>query len=169
MFTAPQLPRDLVMPAGLQNGLLVVFGIGALIVSSTLIWTALRRRDGVPVFVLLGSLLCVLYEPIGDMLVMAYYPERGQITLATLLGRGIPVFIGTMYICYIGSFVLFWNYMNRRGFTRWSWWSLWGGTAGAILLIELVVLQIAPAWTYYGPQQMILFNMPGWITIPYAT
>lgn len=169
MFPAPQPPRHLTMPDGLQDGLLLVLGLGAVVSVLVVIRTAGRRQDRVPVLVLLGTLLCVVYEPIGDMLVLAYYPEQGQITWVTLFDRAIPVFIGLMYVCYIGPFVLLFEHLNRRRFTTRSWWSLWAGSAAAIILIELAVMQIGDAWVYYGPQRTVVAGLPVWSPITYVS
>src|SRR5687768_13588202 len=147
------------MPAGLQDALLVVLGAGALIAIGVSVMTARRERTPVPILVLLGALLCVAYEPIGDMMVLAYYPEVGQVTWVDLFGREIPLFIGLMYLCYIGPFVLLFDELRRRGFTLRTWWSLWAGTALAIIVIEIVVMEIGAAWIYYGPQRTVVADL----------
>jgi hypothetical protein len=157
------------MPEGLQTGLLVVLGVTAALAVVVQVRTALRRSDPVPVLVLLGALLCVVYEPIGDMMVLAYYPEDGQVTWVKLFGREIPLFIGLMYLCYIGPFVLLFDHLCRRGFTTRSWWSLWAGAAGAIIAIELAVMQIGAAWIYYGPQRTVVADLPIWTPITYVS
>lgn len=157
------------MPRTLQAGLIVVLGVGALVTVLVLVRTALRERDRVPVLVLLGALLCVAYEPIGDMLVLAYYPEQGQVTWVTLFGRGIPLFIGLMYVCYIAPFVLIFEHLHRRRFTARSWWSLWAGAAAAIVVIELLVMELGDAWVYYGAQRLVLAELPLWTPVTYAT
>ena len=157
------------MPAGLQDGLLVVLGAGALVAVGLSVWIARRERTPVPVLVLLGALLCVAYEPIGDMMVLAYYPERGQVTWVELFGREIPVFIGLMYLCYIGPFLLGFEALRRRGFTTRIWWSLWAGTAAAIVVIEIAVMSIDAAWLYYGPQRTVVADLPVWTPITYVS
>ena len=169
MFPAPQPPRDMVMPGGLQAGLIVLLGICAAIAVLVLGRTAIRQRDRVPLFVVLGALLCVVYEPIGDTLVLAYYPEKGQITWVTLFGRGIPVFIGLMYLCYIGPFVLLFEHLRGKGFTARSWWTLWVGSVAAIVVIELGVMRIGHAWVYYGPQRTVVADLPIWTPITYVS
>ncbi|HET9517246.1 MAG TPA: hypothetical protein VFO77_05940 [Actinoplanes sp.] len=157
------------MPEGLQAGLIVVLGVAAVVVALVIVQTAVRDRSPIPVLVLLGALLCVAYEPIGDMLVLAYYPELGQITWVTLFGRGIPVFIGLMYVGYIAPFVLLFEHLHRRGFTIRSWWTLWAGTAGAIVVIEIVVMRFGDAWVYYGSQRLVVAGLPLWTPITYAS
>jgi hypothetical protein len=165
----PEPPRQALMPEDLQAGLLVVLGAAAAVAVVVQVRTARRRSDPVPVLVLLGALLCVAYEPIGDMMVLAYYPEDGQVTWVSLFGREIPLFIGLMYLCYIGPFVLVFDNLRRRGFTTRSWWSLWAGTAGAIIAIELAVMQIGAAWIYYGPQRTVIADLPIWTPITYVS
>ena len=128
LVSEPVPPRDLVMPAGLQRGLVALLAVAAAVAVVALVRRAVARRSTVPVLVLVGTLLCVVYEPIGDRMVLAYYPEHGQLTWVTLFGRGIPVFIGLMYLAYVGPFVLLFEHLRARGFTAGSWWGLWAGT-----------------------------------------
>jgi hypothetical protein len=157
------------MPDGLQVGLLVVLGVGAAVAVGAQLWLAARRSTPVPVLVSLGALLCVVYEPIGDMMVLAYYPEDGQVTWVHLFGRKIPLFIGLMYLCYIGPFVLLFDELRRRGFTTRTWWSLWAGTALAIIGIEIAVMRFGAAWIYYGPQRTVVADLPLWTPITYVS
>jgi hypothetical protein len=156
------------MPGGLQRGLIVLLAVAAVAAVVALVRTARARRSPVPVLVLIGALLCVVYEPIGDRMVLAYYPEHGQITWVTLFGRGIPVFIGLMYIAYVGPFVLLFDHLRQRGFTVRSWWTLWAGSAATIVLIELAVLHIGSPWVYYGPQRTVVGDLPVWTPFTYV-
>jgi hypothetical protein len=169
VYPWPEPPRSAVMPSGLQTALLVVLGVGAVLAVAVAVRTARQRSTPVPVLVMLGSLLCVAYEPLGDLMVLAYYPEDGQVTWVNLFGRGIPLFIGLMYLCYIGPFFLLFDHLRRRGFTARVWWSLWGGAALAIICIEIAVLRIGPAWIYYGPQRTVVADLPLWTPITYVS
>jgi len=169
VYPWPEPPRTAVMPDGLQTALLVVLGLGAVLAGAAAARTARRQSTPVPVFVMLGSLLCVAYEPIGDLMVLAYYPEDGQVTWVNLFGRGIPLFIALMYLCYIGPFVLIFDHLRRRGFTARSWWSLWGGTALGITGIEIAVMHVGAPWIYYGPQRTVVAGLPLWTPITYVS
>lgn len=157
------------MPAGLQRGLIAVLAVAAAITVVAVVRTALRERRAVPVLVLVGTLLCVVYEPIGDRMVLAYYPEQGQITWVTLFDRGIPVFIGLMYLAYIPPFFLAFEALRRRGFKIRTWWTLWAGSILAIVLIELTVMRIGRAWVYYGPQRTVIGDLPIWTPFTYVS
>jgi hypothetical protein len=157
------------MPDGLQTGLILLLGVGAAVAVAVAVRTARRESTPVPLLVMLGSLLCVAYEPIGDLMVLAYYPEDGQVTWVSLFGRGIPLFIGLMYLCYIGPFVMVFEHLRRRGFTSRTWWSLWAGTATAIICIEIAVMRIGAAWIYYGPQRTVVADLPLWTPITYVS
>jgi hypothetical protein len=157
------------MPAGLQRGLIAVLAVAAGLAVVAVVRTARREGRAVPVFVLLGTLLCVIYEPIGDRMVLAYYPEQGQITWVTLFDRGIPLFIGLMYLAYIPPFFLIFEALRRRGFTTRTWWALWAGSILAIELIELAVMQLGSAWVYYGPQRTVVGDLPLWTPFTYVS
>jgi hypothetical protein len=157
------------MPAGLQRGLVAVLAVAAGLAVVAVVRTAVRERRAVPVLVLLGTLLCVVYEPIGDRMVLAYYPEQGQITWVTLFGREIPLFIGLMYLAYIPPFFLAFDALRRRGFTARTWWSLWAGCIAAIVVIEFTVMQFGAAWVYYGPQRTVVGDLPVWTPFTYVS
>jgi len=157
------------MPAGLQRGLIAVLAVAAGLAVVALVRVALRERSSVPLLVLVGTLLCVVYEPIGDRMVLAYYPERGQVTWVTLFGRSIPVFIGLMYLAYIGPFILLFEHLRRRGFTARSWWGLWAGSVVTIVAVEMGVLRIGAAWVYYGPQRTVVGGLPLWTPFTYVS
>ena len=157
------------MPAGLQHGLIAVLAGAAGLAVVALVRIALRERSSVPLLVLAGTLLCVVYEPIGDRMVLAYYPERGQVTWVTLFGRSIPLFIGLMYLAYIGPFVLLFEHLRRRGFTARSWWGLWAGSVATIVAVEMAVLRIGTAWVYYGPQRTVVGGLPLWTPFTYVS
>jgi hypothetical protein len=157
------------MPAGLQRGLIAVLAVAAAVAVVAVVRTALRERRAVPVLVLIGTLLCVIYEPIGDRMVLAYYPEQGQITWVTLFDRGIPLFIGLMYLAYIPPFFLVFESLRRRGFTVRTWWGLWAGSILAIEVIEVTVMQFGSAWVYYGPQRTVVADLPVWTPFTYVS
>jgi hypothetical protein len=156
------------MPAGLQRGLVALLAVAATGAVVALVRAAVVRRRSTPVLVLLGALLCVVYEPVGDRMVLAYYPEHGQLTWVTLFGRGIPVFIGLMYVAYIGPFLLLFDHLQGRGFSARSWWALWAGSAATIVAVELAVLRIGAAWVYYGPQPAVVGDLPLWTPFTYV-
>lgn len=157
------------MPAGLQRGLIAVLAVAAAIAVVAVVRTALKERRAIPVLVLVGTLLCVVYEPIGDRMVLAYYPEQGQITWVTLFDRGIPLFIGLMYLAYIPPFFLVFEALRRRGFTARTWWALWAGSILAIEVIELAVMRFGSAWVYYGPQRTVIADLPVWTPFTYVS
>jgi hypothetical protein len=129
----------------------------------------LWRGDRIPLFLTLGAFLVVLYEPLGDILLGAYYPEVHQVTVVHAFGRDMPLFIMLMYAPYIVPFVLIFMRMAREGFTRRLWWSLWLGLFVATTAMEMIVMQFGHPWLYYGHQPLVIADLPVWVSFTNVT
>lgn len=169
MFPAPPVPRDVPMPEGLQTGLLIVLGIFAAVAIAGMLVDARRAHDPTALYILLGGVLAILYEPLGDILVLAYYPEQGQHTWISLFGRDVPVFIGMTYVWFMGPFILAFCKIAAHGFTARRWWSLW---ASAVLFgasFEIIPRLFGDSWVYYGEQAMMVNGVPIHVAFADAT
>jgi hypothetical protein len=155
----PVPPLETVMPATAQAVMLALTALGAL-GSLFLAWREVRRRgDWVPVYVLLGAALAIVYEPLGDMLGLAYYPEVGQIAWIDTFGRKTPLFVALIYFSYFPPFIFWFLRAVEAGITRATWWKLWGGMVLATFLFEPVPLHFG-LWLYYGAQPFLVFKFP---------
>lgn len=169
MFPAPPVPRDVPMPEDLQTALLVVLGAFAVVAITGMIVDARRERDPVPLYILLGGALAILYEPLGDILVLAYYPEDGQHTWISLFGRDVPVFIGLTYVWFMGPFILAFGKLADAGFTVRRWWSLWAGAVVFAASFEIIPLLFGDSWVYYGDQALMVADVPLHVAFADAT
>jgi hypothetical protein len=169
MLPAPAVPRDAVMPGDLQTVLIVVLGAFAVVAIAGMLADAGRRRDPLAVHILLGGVLAILYEPLGDILVLAYYPEIGQHTWITLFGRDVPVFIGLTYVWFMGPFILAFARLAERGFTRRTWWSLWAGAVLFGAAFEIIPLRFGASWIYYGKPAFMVGDVPLHVAFADAT
>src|SRR5262245_14710552 len=131
---ALNIPRSTPMPQTTQTVLIVLMAAMAAIVIAYLVSLAWRRRDPVPVYLLIGGALAIAYEPLGDSLVLAYYPEVHQETWVSLFGRDIPAFTGLLYFWYMCPFVILFRWIADRGFTVQRWWAL---VASSFLFVAL--------------------------------
>ena len=118
---------------------------------------------------LIGSLFVALYEPLGDSLLGAYYPEAGQVTALHAFGRDVPLFVLLLYPPYFVPFVVAFLAYARRGFTLRQWWTLWGLTFAGSAAMEMVVMQFGHPWLYYGQQTWVAFGFPLWVTVTNVT
>jgi hypothetical protein len=129
----------------------------------------LLRGRLIPLFVTLGGFLVVFYEPLGDILLGAYYPEVHQVTVVHVFGRDMPLFIMLMYAPYIVPFVILFLHLAKRGFTRGVWWMLWVGTLAATAAMEMIVMQFGHPWLYYGHQPLVVADLPLWVSVTNVT
>lgn len=162
-----QVPWDAVMPALPQSALIALNSAIALLALWFLGAEVRRRRDWIPVYVLLGAGPAVFYEPLGDMLVSVLYPIRGQIGWIDTFGRQIPLFIGVLYFWYMSVPAVFFLRAVERGLNTRKLWLMYWAVFGFALGYELVGVNLG-AWIYYGPQAFVLFGVPVWAPFTYT-
>lgn len=166
----PDSLRTSPMPAALQTALLTLTGIAAVAV---LVWSVLRcvrHRDPLALLVIIGTQLAAPYEGLGDRLLHVYYPEVGQIGFLHAFGRNIPLFVQSLYLPYIVPFVVFFTRrLQKTGFSGRSWWITWLLVLVSTNVMEMVVLQFGPAWSYYGDQPAVVLGIPVWVALTNTT
>jgi hypothetical protein len=157
MLQDPQTPIHAVMPSTTQTVLTIVIGLIVLIELIYAVTESRRRRDLVPLFAMVGAGLAVFWEPIGDMLIKAYYPKHGQDTWFTAFGRPIPVFVGLLFIVYMSAASLWLLRASKHGISAKQWWTYYLGLGVITSVFEMFVLSVGgKAWIYYGRQPLVL-------------
>jgi hypothetical protein len=131
------------MPPTAQTVMLITMSVVALAAIAFAISEARARGDMIPIYLLAGAAIAILYEPLGDFLVLAYYPIRGQTGWIQSFGHKVPLFIEVLYFWYFCPFVLVFLRIAKRGFTPRMWWGLWLGTLAFCSAFE-VPLRRAP-------------------------
>jgi hypothetical protein len=126
------------------------------------------RGDLIPVYLLAGAAIAIFYEPLGDFLVLAFYPARNQIGWIQMFGHKVPAFIEVLYFWYFCPFVLVFMRLARRGFTARTWWGLWLGTLAFCEAFEILGLHLN-TWLYYGPQPLVVAKLPVWVPFTYVS
>jgi hypothetical protein len=159
VYSIPGPPVDAVMPAMAQNVMIGLTGLGAFAVVLLSLREMRRRGDRVPLYVLLGAALAIFYEPVGDMLGMAYYPAIGQVVWIDTFGRKTPLFIALIYFCYFPPFILFFLRALDAGISTARWWRLWAATVLATFLFEPLPVHLG-LWLYYGTQPFVVLGFP---------
>ena len=164
----PMPPHQAVMPHTAQDVFLVTMSLAAAVAVAFSIRECRRRKDLVPALLLAGAAIAILYEPLGDFLVLAYYPVHHSVGLVSMLGHKVPLFIEILYFWYLCPFVLVFMRMAQRGFTAKRWWALWGGTLAFCEAFEVLGLHLK-TWLYYGPQPMVVLKLPIWVPFTYVS
>jgi hypothetical protein len=166
---ALNIPRSTPMPETVQTVQIVLMGALAAVVIAYLVVLAWRTRDPVPVYLLIGGALAIAYEPLGDSLVLAYYPEVHQETWVSLFGRDIPAFTGLLYFWYMCPFVILFRRIADGGFTAQRWWTLVGASFAFVAAYEIFWMALDNPWLYYGHQSMVIAQLPLHVPFTYTT
>ena len=162
-------PLSAEMPSTTQDFLIALTAISTLAISVWAIRAWRRHGTTMPVLVAVGSLLVAFYEPLGDSLLGAYYPEVGQVTALHTFGRDIPLFVLLLYPPYFVPFIVAFCTYAKRGFTARQWWILWISTFAGSAAMELVLMQFGHPWLYHGQQTLVIFGFPLWVTVTNVT
>jgi len=162
-------PITATMPANTQAVLLGVTILSTIVVLAWSLYVWRRKHDVVPLLIAVGSLLVIFYEPLGDSLLGAYYPEQGQITAVHAFGRDMPLFVLLLYPPYFVPFAAAFLALVRKGFTARSWWTLWLVTLVSGAAMEAVLMHFGHPWLYYGQQTLELAGFPCWVAFTNVT
>jgi len=166
---ALNIPRSTPMPQTVQTVQIILMAALAAVVIAYLVSLAWRTRDPVPVYLLIGGALAIAYEPLGDSLVLAYYPEVHQETWVSLFGRDIPAFTGLLYFWYMCPFVILFGRIADRGFTVQRWWALVAASFAFVAAYEIFWMALDNPWLYYGHQSMVIAGLPLHVPFTYTT
>ncbi len=160
-LSIPQPPSGLEMNAVGQT----IFTIGVTIPWVVAIVLAIRywRRQGSPIALLflVGGTICILFEPIVDVLGMCFFPRTNQWVGVETFGRPIPMFMYPVYSWFVGGQAFLFWYLLRRGLTRGQLWKLWLGLMAVNVVLETPGL-LMDVYTYYGAQPFNPWGLPLW-------
>ena len=162
-YTVPDPPVNAAMPATTQTVLIAVMAIlavGWLITAAAL---TRRQKSLIPIFVTIGGVLALGYEPLGDWLELAWYPAVGQITAVQLFGRSVPLFIGLLFVFYFGAVAVGTIKLIDSGLTWRKWWMFAGGVLVGQTIFEMICIACGHPWLYYGKQPFVVLHLPLWI------
>jgi hypothetical protein len=142
-----------------------IFTIAVTIPWVVLFFVAVRmwRRDHtpVPLLFMLGGALCILFEPVVDVLGMCWFPRINQWVGLEVFGRPIPLFMWPVYSWFVGGQAfLFWRAF-QRGMTRdrlWRWWLILMGINVALESPGILM----HVYRYYGAQPLNPWGLPLW-------
>jgi hypothetical protein len=148
------MPEQHILFTYIGYGLCVVAIVAAL-------YVAKLHRTLIPLGLLIGGGLCVLFEPIVDVLGKAWFPIEGQWSAIEAFGRAIPHFLLTSYFWYVGGQAVYIFHRLMRGASARELWITY-----PVFALVNFVLEYSPNHdlfqTYYGNQPFVVFMMPLW-------
>lgn len=161
LSSIPQPPGGLEMNAAGQT----IFTIGVTIPWVVAIVLAVRywRRHGtpIPLLFLVGGAICIVFEPIVDVLGHVLFPRENQWVGFESFGRPIPMFMWPVYSWFVGGQAFLVWYLLRRGMTRNQLWKFWLTVMGINVVLETPGL-LMDVYTYYGHQPFNPWGLPLW-------
>ena len=119
-----------------------------------------RDRDPVPLVCLAGGAMCVVFEPIVDILGLCWYPRSGQWKLFETLGRPIPIGVLFGYMWAFGGLsAVAYTVLRQKG--PLALWRLYPLFIGLSIPFELIANH-SGYYVYYGNQPLRIFEWPAW-------
>jgi hypothetical protein len=154
-------------PVGLHMSAVgqTIFTIGVSIPWVVLAVLAIRayvkHRDALPVLCMVGGALCILMEPVVDVLGMCFFPRAHQWIGLEVFGRPIPLFMWPVYSWFVGGQAYLFLRAFRNGLTPRRLAQLWLLVMGVNLILESPGLWMN-VYTYYGKQPFNPWGLPLW-------
>ena len=165
----PPIPANTLAQQTASSVLLAVLAMLVGIALICAVGFAWRRRDLLPLYLIVGGLLAFLMEPIVDILGACWHPAIGQWTAYTFLERPMPVWLGFAYTWYFGAqTALCWYLLDRGKLRGQQLWLLWAAMVISDVILETVALHF-DVWIYYGQQPLVFFKFPLWWAAPNST
>jgi hypothetical protein len=160
-----QAPTHLAVGQTEEIIVLALFAVGA--IAGT--WFALRGRRGRGLayrsLVLVGSAVCIVFEPVIDRTGGIWYADKGHnVSLPELWGIHVGVHMVLAYYVFLGVVTLLVVDALQRGLNARRIWQLYGAIIVVALALEMPVLFLTHVYTYYGSNQP-LFNS-SWLPEP---
>ena len=148
------------MPQGWQVFYTVLLFVPLVGLGGYCVHRFLRDRDAVPLLCLAGGAICVLFEPIVDILGLCWYPREGQWRLFETFGRPIPVGVLFGYMWAFGGLTAVSYTVLRQKGPR-ALWRLYPVFIGVSIPFELIANHTG-YYVYYGNQPLRIFEWPAW-------
>jgi hypothetical protein len=157
----PQPPTHLVMPHTAEAVFNIFIFIPLGICLAIAIRQIVRGKGPVLLYCIAGGALAALFEPIVDVLGLAYMKEQGATGTFTVLDRTMPLYICFVYPWYVGGLGYLAYRVFQRGITMRALFALWAIVGVVDIALELPGI-VLHTYVYYGKQPFNLGGFPLW-------
>ena len=157
----PQPPIHDVMPKTAETVFNVFIFIPLGIALAIAIRQIARGRGPLLLYCLAGGALACLFEPIVDVLGLAYMKEQGALHTFTVLGRTMPLYICFVYPWYVGGVGYLTYRVLARGITMRGLFVLWAVVGLVDVAMETPGI-VTHTYLYYGHQPLDPYGFPFW-------
>ena len=160
-------PIDAVMPVTAQMWMTALFGAAALAALGFGAIALLRRRDLIPLVIVVGGGLSFFLEPEFAVLSQKWYPRPGSWEVFTVYDRTFPVFQLLAAVAVIGGMTAYAYVRLGRDSRTDAVWRLF--IAESVILTVLEVAPVAAGTSiWFGLHPTAAFNVPLWVPISKA-
>lgn len=121
----------------------------------------LTGRGPLLAYCLIGGAVACMFEPIVDLLGLAYMREGATMTTFASMGRDFPLFINFVYIWYVGGLAYLAYRIFSTGVTRKGLFALYVIDVFINIWLESPGVLMG-AYEYYGPQPLNFWGLPLW-------
>lgn len=161
LSSIPQPPTGLEMNAAGQT----IFTVGVTVVWLVAIALAVRywrrHHSALPLLFLVGGAVCIVFEPVVDVLGLCFFPRQNQWVAIETFGRPIPMFMVPVYSWFVGGQAILVWHLLRRGMDRRQFWTCWFAIMAVDVVLETPGL-LMNVYTYYGSQPFNPWGLPLW-------
>jgi len=159
------MPRPPLETLANQTVSLVLLVVLAVLVATAVLFAARavrRENNWLPLLLIAGGSLAIVWEPVVDILGACWHPAIGQWTLFTAFDRPMPVWLGLAYPWYFGAqTALIWYALSRGKLRPVMLWPWWVAMIVSDIVLETVGLHF-DGWIYYGQQPLVFLKFPLW-------
>ena len=137
----------------------IIFGVLAGCSAIYCVRHAIKNRSMLPIYFLLGAVLCSFYEAWADVLGQAIYPEIGVPVWYEMLGRKIPLYVLLIYLFYFPPAFIALRDQFNSGLSYSGWVITCVITFVSATIFEIPALHFM-VWTYYGNYPLTIYEFP---------
>lgn len=158
---SPVPPIDLV---GSEVGGVIMTVVWVSLMALAFVWAIYmfaRRRNPLPLLMVIGGIITFPIEAMLDSLVNLWYATNLPVPVLTSFGVQLPLFVVPAYAILggVGGYGSY--YLFKRGSTTRHLLAAWGALMLADVLLEVPAIN-ADLFAYYGNQPFLLLGYPLW-------
>jgi hypothetical protein len=163
LLAAPEIPAHPTTPMPFVPEMIftVFLGIPVVVMVFFAIKNLVTGRGPLLTYCLIGGGIACLFEPIVDLLGMAYMRQQATLTTFSSMGRDFPLFINFVYIWYVGGLAYLAYRIFSTGITRKAVFQLYVIDVFINIWLESPGVLMG-AYEYYGPQPLNFWGLPLW-------
>lgn len=163
LATAPEIPAHPTTPMPFVPEMIftVFLGLPVAVMLFFAVRNLLIGKGPLLTYCLIGGGIACLFEPIVDLLGLAYMRQEATLTTFSSMGRDFPLFINFVYIWYVGGLAYLAYRIFSNGITRKAVFQLYFIDVVINIFLESPGVLMG-AYEYYGPQPLNFWGLPLW-------